>query len=99
MVEALAGGHVLAVVAAAACGLAGAAVFCLVRVRRRVAEFATALDNMSQGLCMFDAAQRLVLCNQGYLRMYDLSPDVVKPGCTLRQLLHYRLKRGPLPSG
>src|ERR1700730_10595409 len=98
MVEALAGGHVLAVVAAAACGLAGAAVFCLVRVRRRVAQFATALDNMSQGLCMFDAAQRLVLCNQGYLRMFHLSPDAVETGCTLRQLLNYRIKRGAFTS-
>jgi len=88
MFEALAGTHALAAVAAAACGLAGAAVFCLLRARRQVAQFATVLDNMSQGLCMFDAAQRLVLCNQGYLRMYDLSPDVVKPGCTLRQLLN-----------
>src|SRR5262249_58248927 len=98
MFEALAGGHALAVLTATACGLAGAALFCLLRARRRVGQFATALDNMSQGLCMFDAAQRLVLCNQGYLRMYDLSPDVVKPGCTLRQLLNYRIKRGAFTS-
>jgi methyl-accepting chemotaxis protein len=98
MFEALAGTHALAILAAAACGLAGAAAYRLLRARRRVAQFATALDNMSQGLCMFDAAQRLVLCNQGYLRMYDLSPDVVKPGCTLRQLLNYRIKRGAFTS-
>jgi PAS domain-containing protein len=79
MFEALAGGHYLAVLAAAACGLAGAAMFRLLRARRRVAQMATALDNMSQGLCMFDAGQRLVLCNRSYLKMYDLSPDVVKP--------------------
>ena len=98
MFEALAGGHYLAVLAAAACGLAGAATFRLVRARRRVAQMATALDNMSQGLCMFDASQRLVLCNRSYLKMYDLSPDVVKPGCSLRQLLHYRIKRGVFTS-
>ena len=38
-----------------------------------------ALDHMSQGLCMFDAAGRIVVCNRRYLRMYKLSPDVVKP--------------------
>ena len=67
MFEALAGAHALAVVAAAACGLAGAAAYRLMRARRRVAQLTTALDNMSQALCMFDAAQRLVLCNQMYL--------------------------------
>src|SRR5262249_36741959 len=48
------------------------------------------------GLCMFDAAQRLVLCNPSYLSMYGLSPDVVKPGCTASQILHYRIKLGTL---
>jgi len=98
MFEALAGTHALAILAAAACGLAGAAAYRLLRARRQIAQLTTALDNMSQGLCMFDAGQRLVLCSQGYLRMYDLSPDVVKPGCTLRQLLNYRIQRGAFTS-
>jgi methyl-accepting chemotaxis protein len=98
MFEALAGAHALAVLAAAACGLAGAAAYRLVRARRQIGQLTTALDNMTQALCMFDAAQRLVLCNRPYLRMYDLSSDVVKPGCTLRQLLQYRINRGAFTS-
>jgi methyl-accepting chemotaxis protein len=94
MFEALAGGYGLAVLAAAACLLAGAAAVGFLRAHRHVVQLTTALANMSQGLCMFDSGQRLVLCNHSYLKMYDLSPDVVKPGCTLRQLLHYRIKRG-----
>jgi methyl-accepting chemotaxis protein len=95
MFEALAGGHPwLAVLAASACLLAGGALFGFVRARARNAHLMTALDNMSQGLCMFDAAQRLVLCNESYVRMYDLSREVVKPGCTLRALLQYRIKSG-----
>jgi methyl-accepting chemotaxis protein len=84
----------LAAVAALACLLAGGTAFGLLRARGRNAHLMTALDNMSQGLCMFDATQRLVLCNQSYLRMYGLSADVVKPGCTLRALLQYRIKSG-----
>ena len=30
----------------------------------------TALNNMSQGLCMFDAAQRLIVCNKRYADLY-----------------------------
>src|ERR1700746_1899389 len=54
----------------------------------------TALNNMSQGLCMFDAEARLVVCNRRYLEMYGLSNDVVKPGCLLRDLLRHRIELG-----
>ena len=49
-----------------------------------------ALDNMSQGLCMFDGNERLVVCNQRYIEMYELAADIVKPGMTLHGLLEYR---------
>jgi len=46
-----------------------------------------AINNMSQGLCMFDGNERLVVCNQRYMEMYALSADIVKPGCSLQSLL------------
>jgi methyl-accepting chemotaxis protein len=57
---------------------------------------ATALDNMSQGLCLYDSAERLRLCNKRYIEMYGFSRDVVKPGCTLRDVLEYRVALGTL---
>jgi diguanylate cyclase (GGDEF)-like protein len=53
-----------------------------------------ALNNMSQGLVMFDASNRLVVCNQRYLEMYGLSPDIVKTGATLRKLAEHRAATG-----
>jgi diguanylate cyclase (GGDEF)-like protein len=50
-----------------------------------------ALNNMSQGLVMFDSSQKLVVCNQRYLEMYGLSPEVVRPGCSFRELLNHRV--------
>ena len=41
----------------------------------------TALNNMIQGLVMFDASARIVTFNRRYIDMYDLSTDIVKPGC------------------
>ncbi len=49
-----------------------------------------ALDNMSQGLCMFDGHQRLVVCNRRYAEMYQLPDEIVHSGTTLRALLEYR---------
>jgi diguanylate cyclase (GGDEF)-like protein len=53
-----------------------------------------ALSTMSQGLVMFDSSARLVVCNRRYLKMYGLSPAIVRPGCTLRELLHHRAEIG-----
>ena len=53
-----------------------------------------ALNNMSQGLVMFDASQRLVVCNQRYLEMYGLSPEIIRPGRTLREILNHRIAVG-----
>src|SRR5665213_1795960 len=53
-----------------------------------------AINNMSQGLCMFDGYERLVICNQRYKDLYKLSDDIVKPGRTLAGLLQYRIANG-----
>lgn len=54
----------------------------------------TALNNMSQGLCMFDRNERLVVCNRRYMEMYKLNADIAKPGCTLATLLEFRFANG-----
>ena len=54
----------------------------------------TAINNMSQGLLLYDSSERLVVCNERYIAMYGLSADVVKPGLSFRDLLLYRKKIG-----
>ena len=53
-----------------------------------------ALDNMSQGLCMFDRNERLVVCNTRYREMYNLPEDRVRIGTSLAELLEYRITLG-----
>ena len=43
-----------------------------------------AMNNMSQGLVMLDSSARLVVCNQQYIKMYSLTQEVMRPGCSLR---------------
>jgi methyl-accepting chemotaxis protein len=57
---------------------------------------ALTLNNMTQGVVMFDAAGRLVVCNDQYLTMYGLSPDVVKPGAALLDIVRERTVSGNL---
>src|SRR3974390_481409 len=56
--------------------------------------FNAALTNMSQGLVMFDAQGRVVICNQRYLDMYGLTSAQVHPGSPLVEILRHRLSSG-----
>jgi PAS domain-containing protein len=53
-----------------------------------------AIDSMSQGLCLFDAAAKLVLCNDRYRQMYGLTAEETPPGCSLRDLVLLRKAKG-----
>ena len=54
----------------------------------------TAVNNMTQGLLLFDSSRRLVVCNQRYIDMYGLSREVVKPGCSFRDVIAHRKATG-----
>jgi methyl-accepting chemotaxis protein len=62
--------------------------------RQEIIQLRMTTDSMPQGLCMFDANERLVVCNTQYYRMYDLMPDDVKKGSTLSAVLKRRVAKG-----
>jgi diguanylate cyclase (GGDEF)-like protein/PAS domain S-box-containing protein len=49
--------------------------------------FDAALNNMHHGLVMFDAAARVIVCNNRFLEISGLSPEQVKVGCSLREAM------------
>jgi diguanylate cyclase (GGDEF)-like protein len=59
--------------------------------------FQAALNNMSQGLCMFDRDKRLIVSNRRYAELYNIPPDKVKPGMKLDEILRQRLEAGNVP--
>ncbi|HEY3790710.1 MAG TPA: EAL domain-containing protein [Bradyrhizobium sp.] len=61
-------------------------------------QFDTAINNMSQGLCFFDAAHRLIVCNKRYIEMYNLPPDRVGPGMLLSEIVDMRFEAGSFPA-
>ncbi|HVB18053.1 MAG TPA: EAL domain-containing protein [Stellaceae bacterium] len=63
-------------------------------LERQNLRFDAALNNMSQGLCMFDAAARIVVYNDRYVEMLGLPADQVKPGCTLGDVLRRLVAAG-----
>lgn len=58
--------------------------------------FDAALNNMSQGLCMFDAGRRLVVSNERYARMYELPPELLEAGTSHDAIIRHRISHGIL---
>jgi diguanylate cyclase (GGDEF)-like protein len=56
-----------------------------------------ALENMSQGLCLYDAQSRLEVYNKRYLEILRLPPDRIRPGMTYRQVLDVSVAVGNHP--
>ena len=65
-----------------------------VDLRRANTRLDAAMSNMSQGLCMFDADKRLVISNDRFRQMYNLTKKEVEPGTPLAQLLQSHAKNG-----
>jgi diguanylate cyclase (GGDEF)-like protein len=57
-------------------------------------QLSIAVNNIPQGLVLYDASARIIICNQPYLEMFGLSPDVAKPGCTMQRLIAHRKETG-----
>jgi diguanylate cyclase (GGDEF)-like protein len=58
-----------------------------------------AVNNISQGLCMFDLRRRLVICNEPYARIYNLTDELVKPGTPLDDILGHLFDNGMHAAG
>ncbi|WKA28502.1 bifunctional diguanylate cyclase/phosphodiesterase [Bradyrhizobium roseum] len=55
-----------------------------------------AVNNMAQGLILYDASERVVICNRQFTKMLGMSPLIVKPGCTFREAIAHRRETGSL---
>jgi methyl-accepting chemotaxis protein len=65
-------------------------------MRRQRLQLRTALDHMTQGVCLYDNNECLRLFNRRYVEMYGFSPELMKPGVTLREVLAHRVAQGTL---
>jgi len=65
-------------------------------LERANVRFDSAIENMSQGLCMFDANSRLLVSNRRYGQMYDLPPELLQIGTPFQDIIAFRAKQGDL---
>jgi len=91
----------LAAVAGALFGVSVVGAISSWRIRRKLAgqnmQLDAALNNMIQGLCMFDAQDRLLVWNERYRSMYNIDPKRMRRGASVRELLDARIAAGTFP--
>ncbi|HET9715424.1 MAG TPA: EAL domain-containing protein [Pseudolabrys sp.] len=66
-------------------------------LKRKEEQLNAALENISQGVCMFDRSQRLIICNAKYADIYGLTEEQTKPGTPLQEILAHRISNGAAP--
>ena len=67
-------------------------------IRKQFERLESAIDNMPQGLAMFDAERRLIVCNGAYARMYRLPEALTRPGAAFDEILKHRIADGMSPN-
>lgn len=65
-------------------------------IAEQSARFNAAVENMSQGLCMFDNDNRLVVYNRLYAQMYMLPQELLQPGTPYDQIVSNCVRMGIL---
>ena len=63
-------------------------------LQAQVLRYETAIDKIAQGVCFFDGARRLMLCNRHYAEIYGLAPEDIRIGMTLREVAERRVAVG-----
>ena len=58
-----------------------------------------AVECFNEGFALFDADDRLVMCNRHYLEFWPALEPVAKPGTTYEELIRANAKSGDLPIG
>ena len=59
--------------------------------------FDVAINDVTQGICFFDGAHKLILANQRYAEIYNLSVESIRPGISLEEIVDLRFAAGTSP--
>ena len=75
-------------------GFTALLVILLRRQRRAQALLQDALEHLSEGFVLWDAEERLIMCNSRFREIYALSAHAMVPGATLAEIIRVGAERG-----
>lgn len=60
-------------------------------------QLVTAIEALADGFVLYDAEDRLVLCNRRYREIYRASADLLVPGASFEEIIREGVRRGQYP--
>jgi signal transduction histidine kinase/DNA-binding response OmpR family regulator len=64
------------------------------RLREAQARLRDAIEALPDAFVLYDAQDRLVLCNRRYRELYTLSGDIIRPGVTFEEIIRKGIELG-----
>jgi PAS domain S-box-containing protein len=64
------------------------------RIAKRTEQLQATLENISEGLALFDSDDRLAFCNETYRRFFAPIADLIEPGVAYETLVRATLEQG-----
>ena len=71
----------------------------IAQLQAQTLHYQTAFDAIAQGVCFFDAEDRVILSNRRFAEIYRLAPEQIRPGATLREIVDLRIAAGTWATG
>jgi PAS domain S-box-containing protein len=65
------------------------------QIRELKDQLAEAIESLNAGFVMFDADERLVLCNRKYRELYHIPPDILRPGVRYEDVIRQTMSTDP----
>ena len=66
----------------------------IAQLEAQAQRYQAAFDAVAQGVCYFDAEDRVILSNRRFAEIYRLAPEQIRPGATLREIVELRIAAG-----
>ena len=66
----------------------------IVQLQAQAQRHEVVLNAIAQGVCCFDAEDRVILSNRRFAEIYRLTPEQIYPGITLREVIELRIAAG-----
>src|SRR3954453_2482814 len=63
-------------------------------MKEKNSRFDFALNHMANGLCMLEENMRLIFSNKRYAEIFNLPPDVLRPGMSIRDIIAHSIAIG-----
>jgi len=70
----------------------------ITELKRSEQRLSESIEALGEGFALFDAEERLVLCNSNFRKIYSMPEELVAPGITMEEIIRTNVRRNVHPA-